>query len=358
MDHVQIRPLAPRLGPPPPPHPPPDESKKRKRTAIACKPCRERKTACNSVRPTCAACEARHTDCYYLTKNESETKLQALRRENKNLNDLIEHLRTESDDVALSILQQLRGSVNPASILEDIENGSLSVVQPSQRETALASLPTVHSETEFRLMVDHSVAYPALDLSRDAIMAKNTLLDSAKVLARDLPSASTRHKPAVSTSKAAIAYSPGTHALDDNPDEILKAQAKPNVETDGDAQHHIDPALNELKIAFWTTQAYTSKDPEAATKSFEFEREAELLWRVEKIDSILATAGLMLLFLSHGGHASQREGEFVQEASDMAKRMKLFGVKTVLDGEQIKSLSPEAQRALSHTTWGVFNLYM
>ena len=73
---------------------------------------------------------------------------------------------------------------------------------------------------------------------------------------------------------------------------------------------------------------------------------------------MLTIAGLSLLFLSHGGHGSGREFEILQEAANMAKRLKLFGVKNVLDDEQLSSLSPTAQRALSHTTWGVFNLHM
>jgi hypothetical protein len=83
-----------------------------------------------------------------------------------------------------------------------------------------------------------------------------------------------------------------------------------------------------------------------------------VLWYAEKKDSILTIAGLTLLFLSHGGHGSGREFEILHEASEMAKRLKLFGVKNVLDDTQISSLSPTAQRALSHTTWGVFNLHM
>lgn len=65
----------------------------------------------------------------------------------------------------------------------------------------------------------------------------------------------------------------------------------------------------------------------------------------------------MLLFLWHGGHSSTSQMIFLQEASNMAKRLKLFGVKDTLSEEEIKSLSYEAQLALSHTTWGVFNLY-
>ncbi|KAL1603916.1 hypothetical protein SLS60_005508 [Paraconiothyrium brasiliense] len=407
MNYGQGRSLAPRpLGPPPLLEPPPDENKKRKRAAIACKPCRERKSACNSVRPVCAACEARQTECYYLTKDESETKLQALRRENNTLNELIHHLRIMPVDAAQSILQGLRNSANPESILKDIKNGKLLTVQPSQRETALAALPPVYSETEFNLMVDHPAAYPPLDLTHDAMLAKSTLLDSIRGLAHARPPESAPGIPTASASSS--------RTLSDDPQDILSAQAEPNVLTDGLFPGDIEPTLEDLRIQYWTTvdvtdefaasaisqylendhptlglfdaqlfvkdlvqrrheccssflvtallafacQAYTSKDPDAAAKSFEFEKEADVLRRAEKEDSVLTTAGLSLLFLSHGGHGSGREMELLHEASDMAKRIKLYGVKTVLDEEQISSLSPAAQRALSHTAWGVFNLHI
>ncbi|KAF1975215.1 hypothetical protein BU23DRAFT_458985 [Bimuria novae-zelandiae CBS 107.79] len=408
MDYEQGRLLAPRPpGPPPPPEAPQDENKKRKRAAVACKPCHQRKTACNSVRPVCGACEARETECFYLTKNESETKLQALKRENKSLNDLLKHLRTVPEDVAQSILLQLRTSENPLSVVKEIEAGSLALIRSSQTKAALAALPDVRSDTEFKLMVDHRTAYPAVNLTRDAILAKDTLLDPVKVLAHELPPDTPSRSPAVS--------SPSERTSVNDPGASFTAQDAPNAGVDRESQL-IDPLLTELKIEFWTTipvtnhfaasaislylendhqtlglfdaqlflkdlvecrqefcssflatallafacQAYTAKDPAAAEKSYQFEKEAELLWRAETKDSILTIAGLMLLYFSHGGHgsqASQKLSEFLQEAYDMAKRLKLFGVKHALDEVEIKSLSYEAQLALSHTTWGIFSLY-
>jgi hypothetical protein len=142
------------------------------------------------------------------------------------------------DDEAHSVLQLLRNSANPQSILNDIKHGNLSLVQPSQRETALAALPLVHSETEFKLMVDHSTAYPALDLTRSAILAKTTLLDSTRVFADELPPESAASVP---------------RALGDNPQDILEAQAEPNIETDGAFPTTIDPFLYDLRIRYWTT---------------------------------------------------------------------------------------------------------
>lgn len=203
----------------------------------------------------CAACEARQTECYYLTKNESETKLQALRRENKALNDLIDHLRTVPADQAQTVLQQVRSSASPQSILRDFQEGKLLVLQPSQRATALAALPPVHTETELKLMIDHPTAYPALDLTRKAILNKTTLLDSARVLAHDLPPDSPSDSPYMTHAAA----SSSSRAVGESPQEILSAQAEPNLETDGTAPHHIDPLLDDLRIQYWTTVDVTDE---------------------------------------------------------------------------------------------------
>lgn len=123
------------------------------------------------------------------------------------------------------------------------------MVQPSQRKTALTALPVVQSETELRLMIDHPTAYPAIDLTRDAIVAKDTLLDSAKILSYDLP-ADSRHKRAAASSSE-------EQTLNDDPEDIFKAQGMPNVEVDGASPHAVDPLLRKLKIDFWTTVAVT-----------------------------------------------------------------------------------------------------
>lgn len=177
--------------------------------------------------------------------------MQALRRENKTLNELIEHLRTMPDDEAHSVLQLLRNSTNPQSILKNIRDGNLSLVQPSQRETALAALPLVHSETEFKLMVDHSTAYPALDLTRSAILAKTTLLESTRMLAHNLPSGS--------ASGIFAASSSGTRELGADPQDLLRAQTEPNIETDGAYPQTIDSFLDDLRIEYWTTVDVTDE---------------------------------------------------------------------------------------------------
>lgn len=150
------------------------------------------------------------------------------------------------DDQAQAVLQLLRNSTDPQSILKNIQDGNLSIVQPSQRETALSALPLVHSETEFQLMVDHSTAYPALDLRRSAMLAKTTLLDSTQMLAQHLPSEQT-------SPGTIAASSSGPRELGDKPENVGRAQADPIVRSEGASPQTIDPLLEDLRIKYWTT---------------------------------------------------------------------------------------------------------
>ena len=161
------------------------------------------------------------------------------------MNDLFDHLRTLPEDVAQSVLLQLRNSDNPLSVLKDIEDGSLPWTQPSQTRAMLAALPQVRSEADLVLMRNHPNAYPAVDLSRDAILAKDTLLDSAKILAYYLPMDS--------TSETLPASPSGESRLNEDPEEILRLQEAPNMEVDGESPTTIDPLLERLRIKFWTT---------------------------------------------------------------------------------------------------------
>lgn len=83
--------------------------------------------------------------------------------------------------------------------------------------------------------------------------------------------------------------------------------------------------------------AYPAKDATAAARGYEFQKEAKRLCRADKKDSIFTTAGLSLLYLSHRGHG-QNEDEFTDEASSMAKRLRLFGVKNRLDAQEMFSV--------------------
>jgi len=120
------------------------------------------------------------------------------------------------------------------------------------------ALPAAPLEADFKLIVNHPIAYPALDLSRDAILAKNTLVDtssdSANAFAYEPSSlAAVERGPSNIDTEA----SPGS-ILEEDVDDIFQAQPEPNIETDGTLPQYVDPFLGGLRIGFWTSVSVTN----------------------------------------------------------------------------------------------------
>ena len=97
---------------------------------------------CDNARPTCAACGAQSTRCHYPTQ-KSETRYQALIRENKELSDLLKYLSTAPDHIAQTMLHELRSAASPLSVLRKYEAD-----QQESRSTEEHSSTCVVVETE------------------------------------------------------------------------------------------------------------------------------------------------------------------------------------------------------------------
>jgi hypothetical protein len=267
-------------------------------------------------------------------------------------------------------------------------------------------------------MTQHPAAYPASNLTSDAILSSNTLLETARILAFDMPSGSKSQLMANTigcSDVLATCLQPRQNHSDLQP-ATDPQQVKGNEVTGASSTKYFDPLLNCLHISFWTavsvtnhyaagaisaylgtdhailrffdvasflndlihmrsdhcssflvssllamaSQQYSTEDPIAPMKSFEFEKEAEMLWRAKLDDSVPNVAGCMLLYASIALHGQGGENAvtYVLEACKMAKRMKLFGVGDPLTDTQISSLTEEAQRALAQTTWATFDFYV
>ncbi|KAJ4400460.1 hypothetical protein N0V91_008714 [Didymella pomorum] len=107
------------------------------------------------------------------------------------------------------------------------------------------------------------------------------------------------------------------------------------------------------------SQIYVKEDPKASIKSLEFEKEARLLWRADREDSIPNLAGLMFLYIAmaNNGNGNQGAANYVFEAGEMAKRMELFGVHDKIAASRTQLQSEEAKYALRQASWGLFNIY-
>ncbi|KAF2998320.1 hypothetical protein E8E13_007849 [Curvularia kusanoi] len=274
-----------------------------------------------------------------------------------------------------------------------------------------ASIPRMCSVAELRLVLRHPIVYPALDLSYDAILSKRTLVEYAdatelndedqdmgpstegkgnRTLQNDAlrvsePNTSTRSR--IPDSSTSIILTPLTDHLRIGywtKVSVTKCYAAAAIcmYLEGDHQflnlfdaglflndlinlrsNYCSPFLVNSVLAM-ALLTYSGHDSTAAARSFEFEQEAQLLWRTDRSDSISNLAGLMLLFIAIGsnGNADSDAASYVFEASEMAKRMKLFGVKDRITDIQLRHFitneaAEDDQQAHSQTAWGVFNAY-
>lgn len=268
-------------------------------------------------------------------------------------------------------------------------------------------MPQIQSETELRLMVQHPVAYPALNLSYDSIMAKSTLIASPDVLAA-AEGLSSMAQSSLAGPREGSTNLGTRHSKDDS--EVTQ-----NGSSGSPTSRYFDALAAHLRIDHWTnvsvtnryaagaismyldtehlmlrlfdpetflndlistdndycsaflvnsllalaSQIYVKEDPKASIKSLEFEKEARLLWRADREDSIPNLAGLMFLYIAmaNNGNGNQGAANYVFEAGEMAKRMELFGVHDKIAASRTQLQSEEAKYALRQASWGLFNIY-
>ncbi|PVH92923.1 hypothetical protein DM02DRAFT_698002 [Periconia macrospinosa] len=408
-----MRPLLPRVGPPPPHN---EGSKKRRRNAVACGACRERKSACSGDRPQCTSCVQQKKECRYRTAEGSETESQALKREHRSLSGLLEYLRTAPEDTAQALFHEIRSSTTTHPIVSRFEKEQI-WTRPFEQATAMATLPHIENETELKLIIQYQAAYPVLDLSCDAVLSKNELFDFTKILPPDLR-LRTRKQPE-SNEKNELHSSGISPAL---PSPAQQDQLQPENDLQRGVREQ-EPSISSvffplsscLNISYWTSvpvtnhyaasaislyfeidhpvtgwfdkvsflndlihlrsnncsaflvnsllacasQTYSHRDKAAKAKSYEFEKEAEMLQRADRADSVCAVAGLILLYTckTRRGEGGKDALKHVADASEMAQRMKMFGVRAALDPAANSSSTQEDLNAFAQTAWGVFHQY-
>ena len=174
---------------------------KRTRSGVACDKCRERRgkvsddaaemtasmlmvALCDGNRPICRHCYRLGTTCVWATRDVSESRMQALRREREHLqrrNTALEALLTRLNALpeshAHATLSKYRSTPNadPEKFLDSIE-GNLRLLQPSSQQAALSLLPRIQSGAELGFSIRYPTAYPVLKLLNHSIGAQTTLL--------------------------------------------------------------------------------------------------------------------------------------------------------------------------------------
>lgn len=240
----RLRPLLPRTSLSESSAPPTDGQRRKPRAKTACEVCREHRLKvrnlgsmiavwhslttwqCDGVRPKCQPCTQRGRRCHYMAA-ASETRLQALKRENKALRSqkspyerLIEVMRSVSERDATDILARLRSGADIETLMSHVTNGDL-LLQLS-----------VAPETRFRYDLPYDKRMPASLFTHDNAYLQSPIHDLRSVYPltgrSDMPP-HTRTSNGENSLEVTIYFRP-FHAA-----EV------------------VDPRLADLNISAWTT---------------------------------------------------------------------------------------------------------
>ncbi|KAL0778969.1 hypothetical protein CaCOL14_003453 [Colletotrichum acutatum] len=110
-------------------------------------------------------------------------------------------------------------------------------------------------------------------------------------------------------------------------------------------------------VLYWGCQIYAAFDQKVRDYTNSFCNEAEELWLHEQHnDTSLNVASAQLLSLAYLGHGKDHYVlRFLSAAIDMGKRLSLLDVDPSLARGNLANLSPEIQRRMAYTAWGLFN---
>ncbi|KAF6825578.1 C6 transcription factor, partial [Colletotrichum musicola] len=335
--------------------PPPPTKKRPTITKVACNACRTKKKACDGKRPACSSCIELNSPCIYISADEKETTAMALKRENQSYKELVSRLASMTQEEFLKAVKELKFASDPNAALRSITPPS-----PQPRDY----LPQLHSNVEFELMRNHPTAYP---LVRKAARLRTP--DSADFRPSKMAriselsdSASSSPEPGVIPSNIFKTGGSAETSFGESTPLQSPTASKFGVPI-GPILPPVspDPRLNSLDIGFWTAvpipndQSYATHLPAASGWSQDLQEEANTLWRVEKQDSLTTVAALAFMVQSVGCNGDgELDVQYIKDAGDMARRLKLFGCPDACTATELSHLSETDARATAQAAWGVF----
>ncbi|KAK1494298.1 hypothetical protein CCUS01_13713 [Colletotrichum cuscutae] len=362
-----------------------DSKRKRQQADIACNPCRRRKSR-------------RSSDCTYAQKREA---LQSS-YESHEPQELLDILKSVTEQHAIQILRLWRSDTDIAAVLS-FARGAVNV-EPSMADVVVDKAePSENSSLELELMANFPTAYPNLRTIPATAPERDALL---------CPNSSRRLKPfenqppdeGVSSimSDGAGQNTNGPFHMAGPPD----GQGNPGLSICDDRLRHLDISFwttvsisNDLAarilsvylttdhpllgtfdpnlfvsdlvnrqttncsrllvstVLYWGSQIYGAFDQKVRDYTNSFCNEAEELWLHEQHnDTSLNVASAQLLSLAYLGHGKDHYVlRFLSAAIDMGKRLYLLDVDPSLARGNLANLSPEVQRRMAYTAWGLFN---
>ncbi|TDZ65053.1 hypothetical protein CTRI78_v003792 [Colletotrichum trifolii] len=374
---------APQASQPIPSRLPPASSRRRNtNTKVACNACRSKKKACDGRRPICGTCAELDIQCVYISVDEKETPVMALKRENQALKTLLTQLKTMPPEVVSQTLKGLNFAVDP--------NAGIRSVRPSGWKDPRDFIPHLHSNVEFELMRRHPAAYPLVTKTSRVRSPESTDPRPSKMarITEVSDSASSSPEPSVGPSDIMTGY-PRTDASGSSvrfrlsaPDTYDAANISMSYPI------YTDPRLKDLDIGFWTAvpvpneeavkiislyletdhailvsamlsfacQAFATYNPLAHSWSQQLQDEAHNIWHADKEDSLTTVAALAFMVQSVGCNGDgELDIQYIQDTAAMAKRLKLFGCPDACTLVDLSLLSEDEATATSQVAWGVFS---
>ncbi|KAJ1328950.1 transcriptional regulatory protein GAL4 [Microdochium nivale] len=340
-------------------------------TRVACNACRQKKSACDSKRPQCTPCRRKGTECIYICKDTSETPGMALKREveslrgrTRDLEVLLAHLSQLQGDSLRDVLVLLRTAEDPVSLLPLVQSHITTQLFGSnlevRRELEIMARQSHHAHSSSQYSDNNSnQALQSIASTSD----RNSLVSSlppqqgpglrarfADLRLADLDISFWSNVP-VTNIYAASAISmyleTGRHFLGIFHSELFVGDLVK-------CRLRFCSSFLVTALLALASQKYSSVDPDAFMRSYEFEDEALRLLEVERLhDSVNTLAGLIYLYQALRTRGSVSEAnEYRAAACAMAANLKLIGVKERLDSDSIQPLTDEEQHAIFCAAWG------
>ncbi|OHE98234.1 hypothetical protein CORC01_06431 [Colletotrichum orchidophilum] len=372
--------------------------RKRRQGDIACNPCRRRKTRCDGLRPTCGSCQKRSSECTYV---QNRGALRSSNTSNE-AQELLDILKSVTEEHAVQILRLWRAEGDLAAVLSFARAGDNGASDIPDVVDDNAN-PSTRSSLTSELMANFPIAYPspraipATALERDGLLSPNTLCRASDdgIMPPDdgIPSMMSDDTPQTWTQPFHEAAPPDRtgntrpsicdnrlHHLDISfwtavsiANDLAARIVSVYLTTDHPLLGIFDPDLfvSDLvnhqttncsrllvsTVLYWGCQIYAAIDEKARRYTDSFCKEAEELWLDEqRNDTILNAASAQLLSLAYLGHGKDHYVlKFLSAAIGMGKRLSLLGVDPSLARRNLANLSPDVQKRMAFTAWGLFN---
>ncbi|KAF3073981.1 hypothetical protein CFAM422_003482 [Trichoderma lentiforme] len=352
------------------------ESKRRRvGVSIACNACRRKKIRCDGQRPVCSACENTQSDCVYRDESAISEESQSL------LLEVIRLLNELPDDKVLDKLRSLKKEGDASAVLSRLRDkaSSLQISDPSFEAATMSD-----AFQSLELGPQYPNAYPATPSLSLETLEEATYQQLVHTARRgsgaEAMQGTTQHEalpeavpepPLCDSRLAQLDISNWTNVMTSN--EYAARAISLYLETDHPLLGFFEPNLFVSSLTagktdycspmlvnallYWACQLSSTQDPDSCSMALRFCTEAESLWERQRgYDSILNLAAVQFLSLGYLGQGRDHVVlAYLNEASQMAVRMGLFGVGANHKQQQIELMPEPARTAQLYAAWGAFN---